>query len=382
MITVRRATLEDKEAVFAFSKLAYPSRWQFKVPERWQWEYVDNPFLPDDRLPVWIAVDEDTGDVVGQTCALVEPLKLGDQITRVGWSVDTFLLPAYRGQGIGFQLQKANDEGNPIFMSLSMSGANRRIKAGLGSVPLEPVTSYNRLVRYTPQAVRLAAARRLGKGSPLVGRLVSGGLKLTLADRVTSWMMNRVLAVRSARQLKAGGDKDQVGLTFEAVEGFGPEIDALWDTLAPRFYAAVTRTSQYLNWKYVRQPHVKYSLLLAKRGERVCCYLVYRVGQPPERNVGLLADFLIDPADRLGTRALLAEGIRRLEADGAKDIDAASTFVPYQEALESLGFRRMKEIFPMFHCKLDGADVDRAVLPGGWLLGRGDHDWDQYPLAK
>ena len=130
MVNVRRATIEDQNAIFEFIKMAYVGRWQYKIPERWQWEFIDNPFLFDDGLPIWIAVEED-GSVVGQTCALVEPIKIGEEVHKVGWSVDTFLLPEYRGQGIGFQLQKANDQANEIFMSLSMSKANRRIKSGL-----------------------------------------------------------------------------------------------------------------------------------------------------------------------------------------------------------------------------------------------------------
>lgn len=388
MITVRRAVPEDREAVFAFSKLAYPDRWQYKVPERWQWEYVDNPFLPDDRLPVWIAVDEDEHKVIGQTCAMVEPLKLGDVITRVGWSVDTFLLPTYRGQGIGFQLQKANDEGNPVFMSLSMSGANRRIKAGLGSVPLEPVMSYTRLARFTPDSMRAAAVHRLAKGRTRLSRLISAAMRVTMVDRLSAGLLNLGLDNRSARQLGRPSDPSAGGLRFEPVSSFGAEIDRLWDELSPNYYAAVTRTSQYLNWKYVQQPFVKYTRLLALRGDTVCGYLIYRVGQPPERRVGILADFLIDPRDTAGLRALLAEGVRRLHADGAKDISAASTLSVYQKALVSLGFHPVKEVFAMFHCKpgpadeLSGVNCEQAVEPGSWLLGRGDHDWDQYPLAK
>ncbi len=96
MAVVRRATQADREAIFQFIQKAYPSRWQYKIPERWQWEYVDNPFLEGDELPVWIAVEDDGGPgarVLGQTCALVEPLKIGSQVYRAGWSVDTFLLP-------------------------------------------------------------------------------------------------------------------------------------------------------------------------------------------------------------------------------------------------------------------------------------------------
>jgi hypothetical protein len=34
----------------------------------------------------------------------------------------------------------------------------------------------------------------------------------------------------------------------------------------------------------------------------------------------------------------------------------------------------------MLNCRLEPA-VCRQAVEGTWLLGRGDHDWDQYPNA-
>jgi GNAT superfamily N-acetyltransferase len=370
-VTVRRATLEDKERVFAFVRKAYAGRWQYKIPERWQWEYVNNPYLESADLPVWIAVTE-TGEVVGQTCALVEPLVLGGQERRVGWSVDTFLFPEYRGQGIGFQLQKANDEGNPIFMSLSMSAQNRKIKAGLGSVAIDPVPGYRRLVRYTPESLRQAALSRYAKHGETVARL----LQLTRLDHLAAAFLN--LRLRKTQPLS----EDSSGIEFKPVERFGEEADQLWAKLSHCFYAVVKRDAQYLNWKYVDQPHTDYARITAWKDGEICGYVIVRRTRPPERDMGIIADVFVDPQDEPGLRSLWLYAVRYFEALQVKDILAATSVQAYQDCLHDLGFNQVKGGYPMFHCKDGSPECVQAREPGAWFLSRGDHDWDQFPLAR
>lgn len=376
MVIVRRATLEDKPAIFQFYQIAYPNRWQYKIPERWQWEYVNNPFLADGQLPVWIAVDED-GSVVGQTCALVEPLKLGSKIFRVGWSVDTYLLLPYRGQGIGFQLQKANDDANPIFMSLSMSNANRRIKAGLGSMPIDPVLAFTRLVRYEPESILAAATGHLTRKKGLLGKILSPALHGLYLDRMASAGLNLWVNLRDLRL-----PKPDASIKISQVESFDAEINQLWEKVSPCFNAMIVRDDMYLNWKYVQQPFVEYQKVIARRNGEICGYLILRKSKPPERNMGLMIDLLAMPDDEPAIRSLLSFAVRYFKEAKVKDIQAATTVIPYQDCLRKLGFHESRSSYPMFHCKLDCPEKIVAQEPGSWLLGKGDHDWDQFPLAR
>jgi GNAT superfamily N-acetyltransferase len=377
MIVVRRATLEDKEAIFRFIKVAYPDRWQYKIPERWQWEYVENPFLEGKDLPVFIAIDEQ-GNVVGQTCTLVEPLKIGDRLCKVGWSVDTFLLPQYRGQGIGFQLQKANDEANEIFMSLNMSLANRRIKAGLGSVPIDPVRLYTRLVRFEPESIAAAVAGRLARHEGAASKAISTFLRLSFLDRIMAGLLNGWLALKDRLSL----EQADPGLVIQPIDTFGEEADRLWEKISARFYALVRRDKDYLDWKYVRQPFVEYAPFMARREGKICGMLILRTGKPPERYLGVIADLIAAPEDEAVIQDLLTFAVRYFKKARVKDILAASSVRPYQAGLEALGFKQMNEAFPMFHCKVESPECKAAQEPGSWLLSKGDHDWDQYPLAR
>ena len=127
MVEIRQATLADKQAIFEFLSKAYGELAQYKFPERWEWQFENNPFRKDDELPIWIAVDEE-GNVAGQIGAMIEPLKIGAEIYKLGWGVDAMLLPEYRGQKIGSKLYKADFEGNDIYIGLRMTETARKIQ--------------------------------------------------------------------------------------------------------------------------------------------------------------------------------------------------------------------------------------------------------------
>ncbi len=376
MVDVRQATPADQEALFAFIRQAYEGRWQYKIPDRWAWLYVDNPFLEGSALPIWIAVTEG-GEVVGQTCAMIEPIKIGTRHTRVGWSVDTFVLPAYRGQGIGYRLQEANDRANPLFMSMFMSAANRRIKESLGSIALDPVAFLDRPMRYLPEHVLDALAGRLPLGQRARSLAVSILRRLGLGQ-----LLGRALTARAARRDEALASALPEGLVFQAVDRFGEEADQLWALLGPHFEAIVVRDQAYLNWKYVAQPHVTYQRYVARRHGELCGYVIFRTGQPPEPEVGILTDFLADPEDPETIRALAVFAIQQLRRAGVRYLITGTSVRAYQNVLVELGFRKQHELVPMAHCELAPPACQVIDQTGAWFLGRGDHDWDQYPNAR
>lgn len=373
-IVVRQATLADREAIFAFIRQAYAGRWQYKIPKRWTWQYRDNPFLEGDDLPIWIAVDGG-GRVVGQTCAMVEPLQIGTQTYRLGWSVDTYLLPEYRGRGVGFRLQQANDRANPLFMSLSMSAANRRIKEGLGSVALAEVATFDRPARYRADAALVALCDRVTRREGALRRLAGSlfaGLRL---HHLATGLLNRRLRAQDEGRLHPPAN-----VAVRELERFGPEADRLWEEVAPHFTALVRRDREFLNWKFTRQPHVHHRKFAAYRDGAICGHLILRCSQPPEANVGLILDLFAAPGDREAVDALLIFAVRHLQAAGVGTLEAATPVPAFQAALRRVGFHQRKVVVPMLNCRLDPG-VCRQAVEGNWLLGLGDHDWDQYPNA-
>jgi hypothetical protein len=352
-LTIRQAAYADKPALAAFLAAAYGGRDQYKFPRRWEWAFQRNPFLAGDAPPVWIAVTED-GRIAGQSAALVEPLVIGGREVRAGWGVDFHVLPEYRGQGIGTKLQAANNAAHEVFMSLSMTAGAAGIKSSIGMQTLPPVPVFTRILQHDPASVRATLAKRFPPAQFLAAPLA------------------RLLTRREARALRGYAPPREPRV--EPVDAFSGGFDSLWARVSPKFSALIRRDSQYLTWKFRQQPHMTHEIFAARRAGALCGYVTLRRARPPERNAGIICDLFADPEDAAPLGALLWRAVQFFREAGVTYITAASSVPAYQAALRALGFKHTKSAAPMIR-----ADVD--VPQSGWLLGKGDHDWDQYPLA-
>ena len=163
---------------------------------------------------------------------------------------------------------------------------------------------------------------------------------------------------------------------MERVDCFDEEIDQLWTRLAPRFPVIVQRDATYLNWKFTQQPHMNYHKFVARREQAICGYVITRTGTPPEANVGIIADLFAAPDDEAVIRRMLVHSVEHLRREGMDGIIAASSVPEYVTHFFQQGFRRTRDVIPMFRSKTVAQMSDN-----GWFMSMGDHDWDQYPMT-
>ena len=366
MPLVRQATLDDQQAIFAFLHLAYPDRVQYKIPDRWNWQFRNSPFWSERDLPIWIAVDE--GRVVGQTGAMVEPLKFGDATHTVAWSVDTYVLPEYRGQGIGRQLQQANQSHHRLFMSLAMSEGNRRIKTSLGAKALDSVRVYE--VRMALLNARVRSCLRRFSGS------IAAAAETLRIDRMTATVGSRILKRRWLQAANPTHDRPD-DIRFCEIDRFDARFDDFWSQMRTHYDIAVERTSRYLNWKFCDQPNVQYRRFTIDQSGQLQGYVVLRKCTSPEPSHGIIADFVTRPEHPdLAAQAIFvaAEELRR---EGVEKVRLATTSTAHNQMLKRLGFRLTRRYTPMcYTAELAVPDSPRI------LFGLGDHDLDQFPRMK
>lgn len=364
-VRVRQATLEDQERIGQFLQIAYQDRAQCKFPARWLWLFVNNPFRGGRGLPIWLA--ELDGQIVGQTCEMIVPLKMADSVHPAAWGVDFIVLPEFRRHGIGRLLQRAQTDYHDIFMALSMSPISRHGLTSLGFTEANPAAELYKLIRILPEQARGMVDNKLGTGHILSRvcaiRCVAMGLAILL--NFLTWLRDLVRRREGARTI-----------TIEPVERFGDELDQLWVRLAPRFPVIVERSAAYLNWKFTEQPDMNYDKFVARCGQTVCGYVVTRAGRPPEAKMGIIADLFAAPDDGAVIRRLLLHAVTHLRRKGVHYIIAASSVPEYVDHFLKYGFKKTREVIPMFRGKTAGQHPTN-----GWFLSMGDHDWDQYPMT-
>lgn len=373
-ITIRRAKVEDKQAIFAFLDKAYGENARYKYPERWEWQFVRNPYKPSTELPVWIAITEE-GKVVGQSCAMYEQIKVGESTDILAWALDAYVLKDYRGLNLGFETLRANAESNKLWAGLSMAESSRHILTKLGCFPIDKVSVYRKRIRIDAESLQNSISLRLKKNT--IGQKLLGWFGSAKFFEVIAGCVNAFYKSKSLLQKKHIDDS----IKLTEVINFDKSIDLWWDLVKKDYPVIVQRESMFLNWKYCQQPFMNYQKFLATKNDQICGYIILRCARPPESNVGVIADVLVRRKDEATLRSLLAFSNEYFKLHKMNLIEVASSVDDYKKIFKQFGFRKFKEMRPLVRTSKELINADSIFAPGLWFLGRSDHDWDQFPLG-
>jgi hypothetical protein len=191
-------------------------------------------------------------------------------------------------------------------------------------------------------------------------------------------VLMRVILRFKQQKLQTFNNK-KTTLAFKSTQFFSEEVDELWNEVQSQYSLAVRRNSTYLNWKFVKQPHVSYQRYLVYQSAKLCGVLIFRKGQPPELPIGIISEFYTNQ-DAAVLRQMLCFAVYKLYQEGSLMIQCASSTEERFRVLSSMGFIPIRRLLPTFSLKSDYADAfTDTILKGNWLMGFGDHDCDQYP---
>lgn len=301
MAQIDRYRSEDRRAIEALYRRVFGSDAADSSRLRWDWQYRSNPNNPSDGPLIWIAREGPT--VVGQYATMPVRLSVKGQEIPGSWGMDVMVAPERQRQGLGEILFRTWDQNVGASLGLGLSAASYRLFQKLRWPDLGPV----------PCLVKPLTRRALRRPTwPVAAnRLVSA---------VTLPFIKIIARTRPLRAEPA------------LIRRFDESFNALWNRVASKFDLAVRRDAGYLTWKYIYPPHIRYSIVALRRDEECAGYAVYRHVHEPRGRATLLVDFLVDPDDEAGLKALLRWVDREARA---ADSDKIRTFVMHS------GFRRI-----------------------------------------
>jgi hypothetical protein len=164
------------------------------------------------------------------------------------------------------------------------------------------------------------------------------------------------------------------GVEVRAVERFGPDVDALFATLGPRFGLTLVKDSAYLNWRFADHPSRSYRLLecrgLADGALRGVA--VDTVGDFRRPNTSFVLELLVDLADDEAFTALLGACERRAREDETGAI--ASVFNPADPMflrLQQAGYQVWNSSYFLVAAPFS---IDALFLREAWAFTMGDSD--------
>jgi len=365
-LIVRRATLEDRDKIFDFIKTAY-TNWKRRIPDRWYWQFVNNPYVNKKELPIWIATDIE-GKVIGQICELIEPIKINNTLYKVGWGIDFYVLSDYRGLGIGTKLLKVKDDDCIISFSLGMTSVARRIRRSLGVIYPSTLNSY------APQFSPESFLNLILKKKKFIFLL--SFIKITGLYKVMTFLLNQWINIkRKSKRIYHGR------INYVAINHFGKEVDDLWRKVSSEFDCAIARDSTYLNWKYMESPNEKYHMYLSEINEEIIGYIILRNKRiklsKKKQYRGIIVDILFSTINKDHVTHGINFAIDYFMKQGIYDIRIATSVGNYAECIKRIGYPK-----PIASKKVRSKSAlfidKKEIINDKWLLSYGDSNQQQF----
>jgi hypothetical protein len=357
---IRQATTDDQEAIWRFLDDAYGTgskgRARFKYPDRWIWQFLDNPFVKKDdtKLPIWLAIKGD--EIVGQICALPVQMKIRDDLYDGCWACDLIVSRNSRGEGLSYKLTESLTHHYQVCIGVGMADSTRHIWGKMEPVPLKTVQYYWRPIHLDRPILRYFI-----------------GDKFKSMHGVLTMMANIVL---SAKTKFLPQQNTGTRPSIREINEFGEEFDDLMQKSIENYSPIALRSSKFLNWRFANNKEHRYHAFVSLKDDRIKGYIVVRNPHSAEVTVGQIVDFLAIHNDATTLSELLDHAIEFFGRSVAA-IKCATSVVNIGSLLKKRGFLKLDELRPLA-LVLDPEIKKRLQSTSeGWYFTLADQDLDQ-----
>jgi len=315
---------------------------------RYDWLYLANPA---GSAKVWIARDQASCRPAGLAAAIPRVLSVRGE-NRVAWVLADFCMaPSYRSLGPALTLQRAcleAAESARVFCSIDFpSDSMMAIYARLGIPAFAELGRYAKLLRLDDRITRTLPIPRVSRPMSAAGNFILRLSELPIPLHADSEVTRH--------------DAD-----------FGDEFAALADQAASAYDCFARRSAAYLNWRYLRNPLQRHTVLAYRRHRQLLGYVVFTPGEGAR---GVIQEIVCLPESR--TWLILAratsEYLRKAGCQTAYFWQAGSDLhpLPFGKA----GFHLRDSARVIVHPTRSAPDSVRPIPePARWLLMNGDRD--------
>ncbi|MCG2722950.1 MAG: GNAT family N-acetyltransferase [Thermodesulfovibrionales bacterium] len=269
----------------------------------WRWKFIENPARKN-----FANVAEWNGEIIG--FAGYVPWQMTVMGTRVVAALyaDLMVHPEWRKKNIFFPLnRKSRNEirGEAAFhfgfsSEISFKIFRKRFKY-MGFYPCKMQRFMNTISLFKAGVKKMKSAKVRDV--------------LSIVPRVFS-----LVAVRSA-----GSKQFHSNVSIKRIESFDARFDGLWEKMNSSLGIATIRDSEYLNWRYTRNPANTYGILSAESEGQLVGFIVLRCERKEDITRGLIIDMLVEPYHEASITDLLLESLKYFQEQNARVVAAWTT---------------------------------------------------------
>lgn len=288
-------------------------------PDFWHWRYVDNPY---GRGIIRVALDGDK--MVGHFAVIPMRVQFQGTVYPAIFPMTAMTHPEYGGQGLYTKL-------------------------------ISEVYEYARTQGYA-----------LAYGFPNKNSYYPS-LKFGYHDIIT---------IRPLERKLPSGTPGRDG-NITAIDKFDSRFDRLWENVRGNYKIIICRTSEYLNWRFLRNPDAKYTIFAyTDEAGDILGYEALKIYREGNIIRGHIVDILTVPDDNIA-RALVRSAFDYFAEERVQDVSLwMSEDRFYSRILEEEGFIRHPGTTHFAVMALDKNDKSLLPVenPVNWHLTMGDSD--------
>lgn len=317
----------------------------------YHWLFAENPFNPEQKHLFHIA--KDGHNVIASDGLVPIPLTIDGKSHLAAWSIKTMTHPNYQRQGIfraitEFGLKRARDSG----INLILGFANSQ------SFPGYEKFGWHLLLE------RRAVLRPLNIERALLKRFAIKPLARIGNSFFQGWDKRRI------QSLTANTNLFEIDLLDTAPSC----LDDLWREMREANPVQVTRSFDYIDWRYNNRPRQDYKFALARIGGRPQALLIFR--ETSQRGC-LLIDYIGHPHSP-ALASLILRTIAYCRERGLYYILSSCGYI-FDNSLKKFGFKRL--VSPLANNMLIAyppGKFDLAPLEAkdNWFYSYGDSELD------
>jgi GNAT superfamily N-acetyltransferase len=344
---VRMQAVEG-ESVFPLFRVVFGEAAESTIRKTWQWKYLQSPFMPGNGPRMFIAYH--AGEIVGFHGAIPGRLKIGKEEYPLVWGADYAVDPKHRGRGIRLMRAFIAQQADVIKMGTPI-GRAYELEKKIGCADVATLFAFRRILK---------PSRFFAEARPVVK--ISFTLLVGLAN----------LCVDILSFFSKGAD-----ITVDHVEELGTEFDDFWETVKNDYEAITVRSRVFLQWRFLQCPHVKYSILGARRARKLVGYLVLRIRENGAIREGNVVDVLTAKNDTPVFSRLMGTALSEMREHGVHSATFVSTDSQemYRRILRKSGFLIKKKRLPVIYGEY-GLGTELLPQVKEWFLTAADSDFD------
>jgi hypothetical protein len=321
----------------------------------WEWKYFQNPA---GEHMMYVAIEPIESKIVGEIGTIPIKTQIQGKDTLATQVVDIVILPKYQKRGPFFQLERLSREENIkrlILMSYAVS-IKRTYKIStkvLKFKGVSPIMRHTKIIDPGPFIYKKIKVRPLANLLGGIGRFF----------------------MRSMQRLK---DHKMVSkkYEFEDIRHFDSRFDEFWKRESQNYEIIIVRDSEYLNWRYIRNPIENYKIFCVKDTGTIRGFIVLNIFEQEGIRRGRIADIFIEKHNTDVYNTLLNKALDYFFSERVAIVSTWAGDEWFSSMFEKSGFSKGETPHDLIVRSYDDdIKYDYIADRKNWYLTMGDSDY-------